>query len=251
MPATVLDAGETEARDDEDHENFEPGEGGLDVGGVAGADDVKRGDEPRGSDGGKLRPGEMKEGDMGKEAEDSEGSEDSHQASGNGGNGGWLGDSDPGPGVEKGYKVSIGVAEEGVFAADAGLHGGDFGVAHGSEQGEETAHDPDDVDHARTAHCGHHLSRDEEDARTDDDADHDGSGVGGIQNAGQVAGGGLILLHGWVESSTRKTRRSPSRLPNRAHRLCVCRGGDRCSDVQTAWPRGCPCGLRCPRTCTF
>ena len=198
VPATVLDAGETEGGDDDDQQDFEPGEGGLHVGGVAGADDVEAGDDPGGGDGEDLRPQQVSEGGLREEAEDGEGAEHAHEAGGDGGDGGGLGDGDPGPGVEEGGEVAVGVAEEGVFATDAGLHGGDFGVAHGAEEREQAADDPDGVDHARTADGGHHLARDEEDSGADDDADDDGRGVRGVEDAGQVGVRLRGILHeGW------------------------------------------------------
>ena len=81
---------------------------------------------------------------------------------------------------------AVGVVEESVLAADAGFHGGDFGVGHGAEEGEEAAGDPDGVDDTGGADGGHDLARDEEDAGADDDADDDGEGVGGGEDAREV-----------------------------------------------------------------
>ena len=123
---------------------------------------------------------------MGKEAEDGKGAEDSDKAEGDGCQRGGLGDEDPGPHVEEGGGVSVGVAEEGILTAVVGAGGGDLGVGHGAKEGEQAAGDPDGVDHDGGAGSSHHLPRDEKDAGADDDADDDGGSVRGGEDAREL-----------------------------------------------------------------
>jgi hypothetical protein len=53
-----------------------------------------------------------------------------------------------GDAAEDDCEVSLGLAAEGVFAAEAWAHGGDFGAGHGTEEGEDASGDPDGSDHA-------------------------------------------------------------------------------------------------------
>src|SRR6185437_5666676 len=100
---------------------------------------------------------------------------------------GGLGDGEPGPHIEEGGEVAVGPAEVDVFAAGVGHDGAEFGVGHGAEEGEDSSDDPGEIDHAGRAGGAHHFMRNEEDAAADDGSDDDSSGVGGSEDAGQVA----------------------------------------------------------------
>jgi len=55
---------ETQRGNSDDHQHLQPGECGLKVGGLARADDVQRGDEPRCGDRENLGPEQMADGRM-------------------------------------------------------------------------------------------------------------------------------------------------------------------------------------------
>ena len=191
VPGAVAVGGEeAESGDDEDEQAFEPGEGELDVAGGFCTDEVEQGDSPGDGDGEDLGPEEAEGGGGLEDVEEDEGGEDAGESGGDGGERGGLGDGDPGPHVEEAGEVTIGFAEEGVFAAVAGPGGGDLGVGHGTREGEEATDDPDGVDGAGGADGGHHLAGDQEDAAADDDADDDRHGMGGGEGAGELGAGG-------------------------------------------------------------
>ena len=115
--------------------------------------------------------------------------EDADDAGGNGGDGGWLGDDEPGPGVEESGERAVGVAHVDVFAAGLGLHGAEFGITECAEEGEQAADDPSGVDELGGADGLHHLGGNEEDAAADDGADDYGGGVADFEVTGEFASG--------------------------------------------------------------
>ena len=140
---------------------------------------------------------------LGEKGEGGEGGEDAHETGGDRGDGGGFGEGDPRPHIEEGGEVAVGFAEESVLAAVAGAHGGDLGVGHGAEEGEEAADDPDGIDGSGAAGGGHHLTRDEKDTGADDDADDDGGGVARVEDAGKLLRGVWRAFgHGCMEGST-------------------------------------------------
>ena len=194
----------------------------------------------------------MSEGGLREKAERGEAAEHAHEAGGDGGDGRGLGDGDPRPGVEEGGKVAIGLADEGVLAADPRAKGGDLGVAHGAEEREQTADDPDCVDGA-TRPVAAIISRGhEKNSGADDDADDDGDRVARGEDAREIGGGVGGHCHGGsnrpgAEDSIAANSRSVPR-PNRTVRRACDRGGDRRFHARKAWRTGCRGRRRRSRT---
>ena len=82
------------------------------------------------------------------EVEDGERTQDAYKPSDDGRKGGRLGDRYPGPHIEEAGKVAVGFAKKRIVATVEGPAGGNLRIGHGAEQRQETANDPDGVDHA-------------------------------------------------------------------------------------------------------
>ena len=171
---------------------FEDGEDELKVAGLLDAEVVQPGDEPGDGDGEDLRPEQGNRAADGLRSEPVEGRKElqrAGQADGDGGDGGGLGHGEPGPHVEEGGRVAVGAAQVDILAAGIGQHGAQLGIGHGAEKREQPAHDPGQVDQRGGADILHHLAGDKKDAAADDGAHHDGRGLAGAQDAGQIGGG--------------------------------------------------------------
>ena len=111
-----------------------------------------------------------------------------YQAGGYGGNGCWLGDQEPGPGVQKSHQPAVGVADVNIFAARLRLHRAQFGVSHGAEKREKATHDPRQINQLGRSYRLHHLGGNQEDAAADDGAHHHRAGMAHAQLAQQPSG---------------------------------------------------------------
>ena len=118
-----------------------------------------------------------------------------HEAGRDRRNGRRLGDQERTPAVEESSKRPVGVTNVYIFAARLWFHRAEFGVCQCSEEGQNSAYHPGQIDGVCRAHRLHHFFWDEKYSASDNCADDDRSRMRKLQVASEFRSFGDVGGH--------------------------------------------------------